>query len=110
MRSPPDKERGPATASRGTSSKLTNAQNIGCPPDTTGSDSAQVLGALDPQRFPILNSHWPFQAIGDAASSFIERLGQRCIQRAEAEGDFEAAEIFRNTLDRVHVDEPGEAA
>jgi hypothetical protein len=70
----------------------------------------QVLTAPDPSRFPIIAAPWPFETIGDAASSFIEGLGQRCIERAEAKGDYEAAAGFRSTFDQMCGDEKGAAA
>ncbi len=65
---------------------------------------------VDPKCFPILSRHWSFQTIGDTAENFVERLGRRCIARAEADGDFVAAAKFRRTLETVRGDSRGEAA
>jgi hypothetical protein len=105
---PPDK-RNPA-GKGGARKTHIQADHLGFPLNTTGSISAQGLSAPDTARYPIINAHGPFQSIGDAAGSFVERLGRRCIARAEADGDFVAAAKFRATLERVRGRERGAAA
>ena len=65
---------------------------------------------VDPKRYPILAAHWKFTSIGESADMAIDIIGQRCIARAESEGDFEAAAKFKATLERMHGNEQGKAA